>query len=198
MATRYIDFTSTSGTISGTWTFTNGSTSVTGSGGNAQVELDSGDYIRLSDGTQWYKVNGEPPGANTITITPAFQQATHTDDAGATVYNSKDGSSTANAFCHPNQYTTDEVRSAGDIGKMRANQTHVMSGIDINVDEHGVINNRIELRGCDSVDDPWSDGSDVRPIIDFNNTSFKLRLDTNYWKIKNLELKDSTYSNGII
>ena len=194
MATIYVDFTSNSGAITGTWTFTNGSTSVTGVGGAAISELAGGNYIRQSDGTQWYQVTVTPVDNNIITIAPAFQQATHTDDLNATLKNAKTGTGIADAYCHINRATTDTVRSAGDIIKVRANQTHVYAGINITFDESGTVNNYITLKGCSVSDDPWGDASDVKPIIDFSDTNFYVSLSRDYWKFQRFEGKQSNGS----
>lgn len=76
-------------TFTGTWTFTNGSATVNAGGadGNALAEIAVGDSIRQSDGTQWYQVTAVPDDDN-VTISPVFQQATHTDEADASLYKS--------------------------------------------------------------------------------------------------------------
>ena len=65
-------FFNTDGDISGTWDFNAGGTNVSGTGGNAQIELDDGDYIKVAGAGTWYRVAGEPPGTNTIVISPAY------------------------------------------------------------------------------------------------------------------------------
>lgn len=197
MADRYIDFTKSTGTLTGTWTFTITSTSVTAaSDGDAVNQLANGDYIRVSNGTQWYKVTARP-NADTITILPAFQQGTVTDTVNTSLYNSETGAGTATAFAHLNQATTDEVRVAGDIIRMRANQTHVYSGRDISFDEGGSVNNRITLKGADSVDDPWSDASDVRPIIDFaSSVNSNLVLNEVFWIVDHLDFIGGASTSG--
>jgi len=195
--TYYLDFDGATGNLTGTWTFTNGSTTVSGSGGAATSELVAGDYVRVSNGSEWYKVTSVT-NDNSFEITPAFQQATVTDAADSTKYNNYDGTSTSTPFVHLNQYTTDTARSAGDILKVRANQTHLYAGIDIGFDEDGNANNMIEIRGCSSTDDPWGDGSDVKPIIGFGNTAYQLALSNNdFWKFTRLECIESTDFYGI-
>lgn len=190
MATYYVDNTKSSGTLTGTWTFTNASASVTANAdGDAQTELASGDYIRQSDGTQWYKVDGEPGDANTITITPVFQQATHTDDVGASLYNAEAGTAIGTAHCHPQQ-SVDKNPANGEAIKLRANQTHLVGGAQITLSAvDGTANAPNKLEGCTSADDPWSDGSDVRPIIDAESgsTSCVYSYNGSYWEIRNLE-----------
>lgn len=196
MATIYVDFTSNSGAITGTWTFTNASTGVTSVGGAALTEVEVGNYIRVSNGTEWYRVTAVP-GDNSITITPAFQQATITDGAGATLKNAKYGTGTTDAYCHINRATTDTVRTAGDVIKVRANQIHVCAGIDIIFDEDGTADRFITLKGCSVADDPWGDASDTKPIIDFSDTAFQIRIETDhFWKVQNLEVIQSTDSGG--
>jgi len=194
--TYYLDFDGATGNLTGTWTFTNGSTTVSGSGGSAASELAAGDYVRVSNGSEWYKVTSVT-NDNSFEITPAFQQATVTDDADSTKYNNYDGTSTSTPFVHLNQFTTDTARTAGDILKVRANQTHLYAGIDIVFDEDGSTDNMIEIRGCSSTDDPWGDGSDVKPIIGFGDTAYNLYLHTdNFWKFVRLECVESSDSYG--
>ena len=194
--TYYLDFDGATGNLTGTWTFTNGSTTVSGTGGAATTELAAGDYVRVSNGTEWYKVTSVT-NDNEFEITPAFQQATVTDAADSTKYNNYDGTATTTPFVHLNQFTTDTARTAGDILKVRANQTHLYAGIDIVFDEDGNANNMIEIRGCSSTDDPWGDGSDVKPIIGFGDTSYQLYgLFDDYWKFTRLECIESADSYG--
>ena len=57
MATYYVDPSTASGQLTGTWTFTTASTAVTAAAdGNAVAELAVGDYIKVSDGVVWYKI----------------------------------------------------------------------------------------------------------------------------------------------
>ncbi|RLC77910.1 MAG: hypothetical protein DRJ03_26075, partial [Chloroflexi bacterium] len=196
--TYYLDFDGATGNLTGTWTFTNGSTTVSGSGGSATSELAAGDYVRVSDGSEWYKVTSVT-GDNHFEITPAFQQATVTDDANSTKYNNYDGTSTSTPFVHLNQFTTDTARSPGDVLKVRANQTHLYAGIDIVFDEDGNVDNMIEIMGCSSTDDPWGDGSDVKPIIGFGDTNYQLNLDYDmYWQFMRLEFIESDDSYGTL
>lgn len=198
MANVYVDFNASTGTLTGTWTFTNTNASVTADGdGDAVNELANGDYIRQSDGIQWYKVTARPD-ADTITITPTFQQATHTDDVGASLYNDTSVSGALNTdYVHHNQALTDTVRSAGEIVRTRANLTYTYAGVQINIDEDGTVNNPITLKGASIADDPWSDASDVRPIIDFGGTGFSLNISSdNYWTLNHLDFIGSIDSNG--
>jgi len=196
--TYYLDFDGATGNLTGTWTFTNGSTTVSGSSGAATSELVAGDYVRVSNGSEWYKVTSVTDD-NHFEITPAFQQATVTDDANSTKYNNYDGTSTTTPFVHLNQFTTDTARSPGDVLKVRANQTHLYAGIDINFDEDGNANNMIEIMGCSSTDDPWGDGSDVKPIIGFGDTAYQLRVYTDkFWKFTRLECIESYDNQGTL
>jgi len=90
------------------------------------------------------------------------------------------------------QFTTaGGVRSAGDKCYIRANQTHDCSAANIEFDEDGSSVDYIYLIGCNVSQgiDPWHDNSDVRPIIDFKNSStYYMYLYTDYWwYIKNLD-----------
>lgn len=199
MADRYVDSSKSTGTLTGTWTFTNASTSVTAAAdGDAVNELANGDYIRQSDGIQWYKVT-DRPNADTITITPAFQQATHTDDVGASLYNSETGAGTATAFAHHNQATTDEARTAGDIIRVRGGLTYTYAGQIINHDEDGTVNSYIEERGIYTAagDNSWSDGDTTRPVIDFGDTTAYLGFGADrYWKLSGHEIIQSANTTG--
>ena len=141
----YLDINAQTGTLTGTCTFTNASTTLSGSGTAFTTELAVGNYVRVSTGTEWYKVTAITDDV-TATISPAFKQTTVTDTAGATKKNANDGLATTTAWSHLNQYTTDTVRSAGDILKIRANQTHLYAGVDIIFDEDGTVASYIELR----------------------------------------------------
>ena len=191
-STYYMDFTAHSGHLSGTVTFTNGSTTVSGDGSTLfTTEIANNDYIRQSDGTEWYKVTARAAN-NSCTISPAFQQATHTDDAGASFVSAsatQDGTTTSKAFCHLNRYTTDTTRTAGDILKVRANQTNVIAGINISFDEDGTVISYLEIRGCSIADDPFGDASAVKPIFDFGSTSFYMAINSDdYWRLYNLAI----------
>ena len=202
-ATYYIDNTNATGNLTGTdWTFTNASTAVTSAGDGDAVNdgLVAGDYIRANGGTQWYKV-ATVTDADNLVITPAFQQSTISGTATINWQDVsvKDGTSTANAWCHPALYTTDTVRTAGDIGKMRANQTHVMAGIDLLFDEDGTVAALIQLKSCDSVDDPWTDASDAHVTFDFSDTAFDCVLFTDeYWQFENIDFIQSSDASGAI
>lgn len=203
MADRYIDFSNSTGTLTGTWTFTNASATVNSgvANGNALAEVAVGDYIRQSDGIQWYKVTAVPDDDN-ITITPTFQQATHTDDIGASLLNSEDGSAAdGNAFCHHNQATTDEGRVAGDIIRTRGGLTYTYAGVDITCDDDGTVHSYIEIRGIYTAagDNNWGDGNTTRPVIDFGNTAYQLAINTDeYWKVTGVDLTGSNDPLGAL
>jgi len=200
MADRYIDNTKESGTLTGAnWQCTNGSTTVTESGaaGNALAELSAGDYFRTTGGTQWYKVASVTDNDN-FEIAINFQQGTVT---AAGKFNNEDGSAVGQEFPHLNAATTDEVRSAGDIVRVRGGQTHVYAGIDITFDEKATVNNYIEVRGIYTAagDDSWGDGDTTKPSIDFDNTAFQILVNNDYyWKFLNLDIKQSTDALGAI
>jgi len=112
------------------------------------------------------------------------------------------GLSTSTAWLTTGQFTSVTVRSAGDIAKIRAGTSQVASA-DILADEDGTSAlGLIELRGCTSLDDPWGDASDVRPIIDFNGGAYAMRWSGDArWGFYNLEVKGSafnTYNSGQI
>ena len=94
------------------------------------------------------------------------------------------------------KYTTTTVRTAGDIAKVRAATSEVMGG-NLVFDEDGNQDDYIEIRGCSIADDPWSDGSDVKPSLSFGDTANELSaLDDDYWKINRLIVKESTNPGG--
>jgi len=97
------------------------------------------------------------------------------------------------------EYTTTSARSAGDIAYVRAN-TDEIPGADIICDEDGWNSALIYIIGCDSVtNDPWSDGSDVKPIIDNNSGSYGLRFEADkYWQVERLSFKNSSSSSGAV
>jgi hypothetical protein len=199
-STYYLDFTAHSGHLTGQVTFTNGSATVTGDAHTVfTTELANGDYVRaVSNGTQWYKVTAR--GANnSMTITPVYQQATVTDTDDqtlASVSATQDGTTTTKAFCHLNRYTTDTARTAGDILKVRANQTNVIAGINITFDEAGTVIAYNEIRGCSVADDPFSDASNVQPIFDFGNTAFQVQCYQSYWKFYNLDITNNNLTSS--
>jgi len=96
------------------------------------------------------------------------------------------------------QYITTTVRSAGDIAWVRANTDETVEAT-INFDEDGTRLAPIEIRGCSIADDPWSDGSDVKPIIDFNGSAYYLydQFD-NFWRFYRLDIKNSNASQGLL
>jgi hypothetical protein len=196
MGDVYVDNTKESGTLTGAnWQFTNGSTTVTetGAAGNALAELSAGDYARTNGGVEWYKV-ASVTNDDEFEININFQQGNNTDTCK---YNNENGSATGQAFAHPNAATTDTVRTAGDDITLRANQTHVLAGININFDEDGTATNHITMKGADSVDDPWSDGSDVKPILDFGDTAFGLFFNNdNSWSFERVAFVKSTKAQG--
>lgn len=98
------------------------------------------------------------------------------------------------------KYTTATVRSAGDRAFLRANTTWTQGteAVDITFDEDGTIDLYIELIGADSVtNDPWSDSSDVKPIIDFEDAAYQLLLNADdNWRITRLDFRQGNDSAG--
>jgi len=187
----FIDNTKETATLTGAdWQFSNGSGTVTETGalGNAQAEVAIGNYIRTNGGIQWYKVLTITDDDN-IEVTPNFQQGTNTDTCKL---NSEDGTAVGSEYAHHNQALTDTNRAAGDIVKTRV-ATYTYAGVDIVVDDDATVSNRLTLKGASIADDPWSDASDVRPIIDFaeTNNDFNLLFD-DYWTIEHLAFTNST------
>lgn len=204
MTDYFIDNTNKSGDLTSAtgWTFTNGSATITcpGGEGDANNEIGAGDYVKAEGGTQWYKVATVDAGGDSFTIDIVFQQA----NVGPVACNysdvsTNDGTAIGLAWPHPALYTTDTVRSAGDIGKMRANQVHVLAGKTLNFDEDGSADERISLKGVDSVDDPWTDGSDVHVIFDFSDTAFQCTPKSDhFWSFENIDGIQSSNTSGFM
>ena len=95
------------------------------------------------------------------------------------------------------QYTTTTVRTAGDIAYVRANTDETMAAV-LNCDEDGNQDAFIEIIGCDDVtNDPWSDGSAVKPILTFGDSANNWQLNTdNYWKITRMVVKEANLTTG--
>lgn len=95
------------------------------------------------------------------------------------------------------QYTTITGRSVGDKAYVRANTTQTFA-VDLNHDEDGDEDDYIHVIGCDSItNDSWGDASDVKPIIDFNNTANYVLFSGDYfWKYTRMVIKNSTDAYG--
>ena len=195
MANRFIDPTYATGTLAGTWTFTNGSTSVTGTGGNATI-LSAGDYVKPSTTNEWYKI-ASITDDNSFTLAYAFAQTTQTDVSCQ--YNSEDGTSASTPLCHINQATTDEIRTAGDVIYLRRGQTYLYEATDIIFDEDGTPSSPITLMGDDGTGWPTESGYS-KPIIDFNNSTRRIVIDNDEnWHFKDIEVKNeggTIYNSG--
>lgn len=76
-------------TITGTVTFTNGSTSITGSGTAFDDEIEADQYIRHSGDSVWYRVKSVD-SATTLTIEDAYEGSTDADTEDATVITDSD------------------------------------------------------------------------------------------------------------
>jgi hypothetical protein len=89
----------------------------------------------------------------------------------------------------------------GDVVKLRANTTWSQSteGVDVNIDDDGDGDNLIEIKSCDSTDDPWDDDSDVRAIVDFQDAAYQLTMSSDYYsKWSRIDFMQSTDSMGQI
>lgn len=115
---------------------------------------------------------------------------------------SADGLSTGNSWKTITKYTTVTVRSAGDIAYLRANTTWTQGteAVDITIDENGTNSAYISVIGCDSVtNDPWSDSSDVKPIIDFEDSAYNMTTSqSHFWYWDRVQFIDTTDTNGLI
>lgn len=99
-----------------------------------------------------------------------------------------------------NQYTTETVRTPGDIAYVRANMTLTQDAANIIFDEDGDVNAWIKIIGCDAtINDPWNDDSDVQPVIDFADKNYYTAISSDkYWWLENLWIKQSAYSAGTV
>jgi len=157
----YIDHDAYTSSLSGTLTFTNGSTTVTGSGTSFTTELSTGDYIKSDDateGVEWYKVT-DITSDTELTIDHAFYQNTHSATAKK---NSNDGLSAANAFSHIQQYM--DVAQAGDVGYVRRGSGSVITyTYSVDSVNDGSISSPIKVMGDDGTG--WTGDVSDKPII---------------------------------
>jgi len=108
-----------------------------------------------------------------------------------------DGLGIGTAWLTFEKYTTVTVRSPGDIALIRANTSEIYSA-DINFDEDGTKDSRISIIGCDSVtNDPWSDASDVKPILDANAGNYRVLFGVDYWYLDRLVIRNSTHQKPV-
>lgn len=110
------------------------------------------------------------------------------------------GLSIAQAWRTLEKYTTLTVRTPGDIAYVRANTTEIPAGV-INIDEDGDEDDLISIVGCNATQgiDPWADGSDVRPNIDFNGLGNRLHFaNDDYWNVKNIKFENTIYAFGTV
>jgi hypothetical protein len=75
-----------SGTLTGTVTFTSGSTAVTGSGTDFDGELAENYHIRKSGGTRWYRVQSVTDDTNLVLAEPVKAEDTGADTEDSTPY----------------------------------------------------------------------------------------------------------------
>ena len=96
-------------------------------------------------------------------------------------------------------YTSTLARSAGDIAYVRANTTQTIAA-DVLFDENGDEDDFIYIIGCDSVvNDPWNDGSDVKPIVDYNSGDYNMYIDVaDYWSVERLNFINGSDALGVI
>jgi len=191
--TYYVDYVngndSRPGTKLGSFTADSGTNSTT----VVDAELDgqdisSGDYLYNETVGAGALIQSWDDGTDTITLQSSITGQT----SGDSYY-------ILRSWQTLSQYTSATIRTPGDILKVRANQTHTYNTADINFDEDGSVNNYITIKGCDSTDDPWGDGSDVKPIISFGDASYQMLMyNDDFWKIENLDIKSSNDGNGIV
>lgn len=104
------------------------------------------------------------------------------------------GLNTGQAWLTMAQFCNVTARTAGDRAFVRANTDEPVAAT-ITVDEDGDEDDLIEVIGCDSVtNDPWADGSDVLPVLDFQSAARQSYQDESYWRWYRMEFTDSTDS----
>jgi hypothetical protein len=198
LANYFLDRTNKNADLAGTWTFTNASTAVSGSGGNAQtLGLGAGDYIKPTGTDEWYKI-ASVGGENTITLAYNFVQATQTSVvANYADVSVNDGTTAAKAFVNLNQFQTDTVRSAGDKCYVRRNQTHLHMAVNLTQDENGTITSPIEVLADDGTGWSGEEGA-TRPTLNFSTGDKNLLTSKNYWTYRYLILNGgaSAYGNA--
>jgi hypothetical protein len=94
------------------------------------------------------------------------------------------------------------TRVAGDRLFLRANTTwnQGTDATDIAPLTDGTIDDYISIIGCDSVtNDPWHDGSNTKPIIDFQDGAYQIATSGDaYWDLERLDLRQSNDADGIL
>ena len=190
MTDYFIDHDAYTAALTGTLTFTNGSTTVTGSGTAFTTELSTGDYIKSDDSTEgkeWYKVT-DITSDTEFTIDHAFYQATHSSSAKK---NSNDGLSVSNAFCHIQQFM--DTAQAGDVGYVRRGKTYKVT-MELQPVNDGTQNALITLMGDDGTG--WADEAGLdKPYVEFadsedssTNAGVTLSSD-NYWRVSDIRFR---------
>ena len=199
MANYFLDRTNKYGDLTGTWTFTNASAAVqsVSANGNAQAELSAGDYVKPNGTDEWYYVTSITDDDN-FTLAYNFVQTTQsevtTNYADVSV---NDGSDTSKAFVHINQYTTDNVRSAGDVLYCRRGQTHLQEAVATSADENGTLTSPIKIIADDGTN--WAgEGGYDKPMWDYNGSTLgRFNLGSRqYWWLEQLKLHDSHSTTG--
>jgi len=149
----------------------------------------SGDFVWNVTRNAGSYVDAWNDGTDTITLTGVIAGQT----TGDTYY-------IISAWKTITQYTTTTVRTPGDRAFLRANITwdQGTEAVDITFDESGNCDNYISIIGCDSTtNDPWEDGSDVLPIVDFENAAFQVLVNSiNYWYFERLDFTQTNDANG--
>ncbi|WP_456478122.1 right-handed parallel beta-helix repeat-containing protein [Geoglobus ahangari] len=211
MTIYYLDHGAKEGQLTGTLTFTNGSTTVTGSGTSFTSELSVGDYIISDDSTnglEWYKVTAIASDTE-LTIDHAFNQATHSSTASYNKQSNVTGGGTAAAydsasgvgpFCHLQQFM--DVAAAGDVCYVRANQTYYHSAT-INPIADATYSSPIRVIGDDGTQ--FGDTFTSKATFDFQGYSggagIKNYLDR-YYEYENIAFKnianDAIYALGSV
>lgn len=197
MVNYFLDRLNSSGNLAGVnWTFTNGSTAVNcaGGGGNANVVLAATDYVKPNGKNEWYKV-ASVTDANNFVLSYAFAQANTADTCNYSDVSVNTGLTVLTAWVHPNRYTADTTRTAGDTLYCRRNQTHLIEGVNLNVAVTvGNATNKITVMADD--DTGWA-GESGPVTFDFNASTKGAVTIKNWWQYKNLVFHDSKGTDGM-
>lgn len=99
------------------------------------------------------------------------------------------------------RYTETDVRTAGDIAYLRANQTWQPGADDVDFDENGTADSYISVIGAGKVGDgdidPWVDDNATLPIVDWQSGEFQFKFSSDtYWWLERLDIKNSADTSG--
>jgi hypothetical protein len=111
-----------------------------------------------------------------------------------------DGTTKADAWTNIRSAIEEAGLSAGDTIYVRANQTHTITDASLSPVVGGTADNPITIIGDTAALNIWGDGSDVKPIIDFNATTRYLALGGGdvHWYHQGLSFTNSDNAVGTV